>query len=68
MKFADDTTVVGLITNNDETSYWEDVRARAEWCQENPSTSTKPRSLSKTSGDSRGSKSLSTSMGPQCKR
>ena len=30
-KFADDTTVVGLITNKDE----EEVRGLAEWCQEN---------------------------------
>ena len=34
IKFADDTTVVGLITNNDETVYREDVRALTEWCQE----------------------------------
>ena len=27
IKFADDTTVVGLITNNDETAYIEEVRA-----------------------------------------
>ena len=27
IKFADDTTVVGLITDNDETAYREDVRA-----------------------------------------
>ena len=26
IKFADDTTVVGLITNNDETAYREEVR------------------------------------------
>ncbi|XP_055724603.1 uncharacterized protein LOC129815157 [Salvelinus fontinalis] len=32
IKFADDTTVVGLITNKDETAYREDVRV---WCQEN---------------------------------
>jgi hypothetical protein len=35
IKFADDTTVVGLITNNDETAYREDVRALVEWCQGN---------------------------------
>ena len=35
IKFADETTVVGLITNNDETDYREEVRALAEWCQEN---------------------------------
>ena len=34
IKFADVTTV-GLITNNDETSYREEVRALVEWCQEN---------------------------------
>jgi hypothetical protein len=26
IKFADDTTVVGLITDNDETAYREEVR------------------------------------------
>ena len=35
IKFADDTTVVGLITNNDETTYREEVRAPGVWCQEN---------------------------------
>jgi hypothetical protein len=35
IKFADDTTVVGLITNNDETAYREEVRALGLWCQEN---------------------------------
>jgi hypothetical protein len=35
IKFADDTTVVGLITNNDETSYREEARALGVWCQEN---------------------------------
>uniref|UniRef100_A0A8C7KDK4 Protein phosphatase 1 regulatory subunit n=1 Tax=Oncorhynchus kisutch TaxID=8019 RepID=A0A8C7KDK4_ONCKI len=35
IKFADDTTVVGLITNNDETAYREEVRAIGVWCQEN---------------------------------
>jgi hypothetical protein len=34
IKFADDTTVVSLITNNDETAYREEVRALGEWCQE----------------------------------
>jgi hypothetical protein len=27
--------VVGLITNNAETAYREEVRTLAEWCQEN---------------------------------
>jgi hypothetical protein len=35
IKFADDTTVVGLITNNDETAYREEVSALGVWCQEN---------------------------------
>jgi hypothetical protein len=34
IKFTDNTTVVGLITN-DKTAYREEVRALAEWCQEN---------------------------------
>jgi hypothetical protein len=33
IKFADDTTVVGLITNDDETAYREEVRALRVWCQ-----------------------------------
>jgi hypothetical protein len=35
IKFADDNTVVGLITKNDETAYREVVRALGVWCQEN---------------------------------
>ena len=35
IKFADDTTVVGLITNNNETAYREEVRDVAVWCQDN---------------------------------
>jgi hypothetical protein len=34
IKFSDDTTVVGLITNNDETAY-EEVRYLAVWCHDN---------------------------------
>jgi hypothetical protein len=33
IKFADDTTVEGLITN--EMAYREEVRALEEWCQDN---------------------------------
>uniref|UniRef100_A0A8K9UCI4 Reverse transcriptase domain-containing protein n=1 Tax=Oncorhynchus mykiss TaxID=8022 RepID=A0A8K9UCI4_ONCMY len=33
--FADNTTVVSLITNNDETAYGEVVRDLAVWCQDN---------------------------------
>ena len=35
IKFADDTTVVDLITNNDETAYREEVRELGVWCQAN---------------------------------
>jgi hypothetical protein len=35
IKFVDNTTVVGFITNNDETAYREEVRALRVWCQEN---------------------------------
>jgi hypothetical protein len=35
IKFADDTTVVGLITDNDETACREEVRDLAGWCQNN---------------------------------
>ena len=35
IKFADDTTVVGLITNNNETAFREEVRDLAVWCQDN---------------------------------
>ena len=34
IKFVDDTTVVGLITDNDETAY-RYVRDLAVWCQDN---------------------------------
>jgi hypothetical protein len=33
--FADNTTVVGLITDNDETIYREEVIDPAVWCQDN---------------------------------
>ena len=35
IKFADDTTVVGLISNNNKTAYMVEVRALRVWCQEN---------------------------------
>ena len=35
IKFSYDTTVVGFITNNDETAYREEVRSLGAWCQEN---------------------------------
>ena len=35
IKFADDTTVVCLITDNDETAYREEVKDLAVWCKDN---------------------------------
>jgi hypothetical protein len=35
IKYADDATVVGLITDNDETAYREEVRDLVVWCQDN---------------------------------
>ncbi|XP_026032755.1 ATP-dependent RNA helicase DDX54-like [Astatotilapia calliptera] len=35
IKFADDTTIISLITGNDETAYREEVMALYEWCLEN---------------------------------
>ncbi|KAK3546210.1 hypothetical protein QTP70_025211 [Hemibagrus guttatus] len=34
VRFADDTTVVGLISGNDETHYREEVQHLVEWCVE----------------------------------
>ncbi len=35
VKFADDTVVLGLISNNDETAYLDEVERLTSWCQEN---------------------------------
>ena len=35
MKFADNTTVVSLITDNDETACREEVKDLAMWCRDN---------------------------------
>ena len=35
VKFSDVTTVVGLIPDNEETAYMEEVRDLAVWCQDN---------------------------------
>ena len=35
IKFADDTTGLGLVTDNDEAAYREEVRDLAGWCQDN---------------------------------
>ncbi|KAK3543961.1 hypothetical protein QTP70_032184 [Hemibagrus guttatus] len=35
IKFADDTTVVGLISKNDESAYREEVQQLTAWCKAN---------------------------------
>ncbi len=35
VKFEDDTAVIGLITDNNETAYREEVSTLTKWCQEN---------------------------------
>jgi hypothetical protein len=35
IKFADDITVVGLITGDDESAYREEVNDLAVWCRSN---------------------------------
>ncbi len=35
VKFADDTVVLGLISNNDETAYLNEVERLTSWCQDN---------------------------------
>ncbi len=35
IKFADDTVVLGLISNNDETAYLDEVEIITSWCQDN---------------------------------
>ncbi len=35
VKLANDTTVIGLITDNDETAYREEVSTLIKWCQVN---------------------------------
>ncbi|KAK0152895.1 RNA-directed DNA polymerase from mobile element jockey [Merluccius polli] len=35
VKFADDTTVIGLISSNDESAYRDEVQSLAAWCVDN---------------------------------
>ncbi len=35
IKFADDTVVLGLISNNEETAYLDEVERLTSWCQDN---------------------------------
>ncbi len=39
IKFADDTVVLGLISNNDETAYLDEVERLTSWCQDKLSLS-----------------------------
>lgn len=34
-QFADDTTIVGPITDNHETAYREEVKRLTDWCSDN---------------------------------
>ena len=67
IKIADDTAAVGLITNNSETAYREEVRALGMWCQENNLSL----NVNKTKDDFRKQQRehpLSTSTGQQWRR
>ena len=35
VRFTDDTTIVGLTSNNEETHYREEVRHQVQWCSDN---------------------------------
>ncbi len=35
VKFADDTVVLGLINNDDEAAYLDEVERLTSWCQDN---------------------------------
>ncbi|KAK1795825.1 hypothetical protein P4O66_009847, partial [Electrophorus voltai] len=37
VKFADDTVIMGLILDNDERAYLEEIKHLKNWCQENVS-------------------------------
>ena len=70
IKFADDTTVVGMITNNDETTYREEVRALGVWCKENNLSTNinKRKELIVDFRKHQREHPLSTSPGPQWRR
>ncbi len=72
VKFADDTVVLGLINNDDEAAYLDEVERLTSWCQDNSQVSlwtwAKLRSWSWTSGrDSSGPTPLLWSVGPLCR-
>ena len=64
-KFADDTTVVGWISNNDKTEYRDEIENLVNWCGNNNLSLNvnKTKCLSSTSGSVKENMSLSTSMG-----
>lgn len=35
LKYADDTVIVGLLTNNDDSTYQEEVKKFCDWCDNN---------------------------------
>lgn len=35
LKFADDTTLIGLITDEDEYAYWLEIDHLVSWCSQN---------------------------------
>ncbi len=35
VKYVDDTTIIGRIINNDESSYCKEINNLADWCAEN---------------------------------
>ena len=61
IKFADNTTVVGLITKRDETAYREDFRDMAVWCQDNNLSLNDEQDI----GADRGLQEKETRTGPQ---
>ncbi len=63
VKFADDTTVVGLITDDDELAYREEVHTLTNWCHNNNISNTKE--LMVDSGDGPVSTPTSPSTGLQ---
>jgi hypothetical protein len=66
IKFAEGTTVLCLITDDDETAYREEVRDLAVWCQDNNLSLnvSKTRELNVDNRKRRAEHDLSTSLGP----
>ena len=58
VKFADDTTVIGLISDDDESAYRDDVKQLVSWCASNDLVL----NVSKTVVDFRKSKSVPSTL------